>query len=279
MAFIKVYKIYKMQLQNKLDGIIAHKRREVGTNREKYPVALLERRPWFEAPCLSLREHLRRPEGIGLIAEFKRASPSRGTINTQAPVERTTTGYVLAGASALSVLTDQVFFKGSNDNLTTARRANACPILRKDFIVDEYQLIEAKSIGADAVLLLAAVLRPAAIRRLAAQAHTLGLEVVLEIHDAAELEAFHAADIDVLGVNNRDLRSFTVDLNHAFEMVNHLPAAAVRISESGIRQPEDVVALRQAGYDGVLIGETFMRHSRPEQACDAFVRAVKSRQP
>src|SRR6476619_6203205 len=166
-----------------LDTIIAHNRQEIASRRELVPVQLLETSLYFKSQPLSLRKYLLREGGSGLIAEFKRKSPSKGWINQYAPVERTTLGYMQAGAAALSILADAEFFGGKNEDLTTARRFNFCPILRKDFVVDEYQILEAKSIGADAVLLIAAVLTPQEIDSLGRLARSLGLEVLLEVHD------------------------------------------------------------------------------------------------
>jgi indole-3-glycerol phosphate synthase len=183
-----------------------------------------------------------------------------------------------AGASALSILTDTEFFGGKNEDLTTARRFNLCPILRKDFVVDEYQLLEARSIGADAVLLIAAVLEPAEVRRLGHLAKALGLEVLLEVHDRAELVrtldvAIDA--VDLVGVNNRDLRDFSVSLDRSLELAELLPAHLGRVAESGLRNAADIHLLRRAGFDGFLIGETFMRNSRPEKACAALVQQLR----
>jgi indole-3-glycerol phosphate synthase len=183
-----------------------------------------------------------------------------------------------AGASALSVLTDAKFFHGSSDDLKAARKFNYCPILRKDFTVDEYQILEAKSIGADAILLIAAVLSPDEIKRFGAFAHALGLEVLLEVHSGEELaRSLSAADtVDIIGVNNRDLQSFSVSLEISESLASEIPSGMVKISESGIRTAQDVHRLRSAGYHGFLIGEQFMRHSRPEEACRAFVREIRS---
>ena len=261
-----------------LARIVAHKRQEVAERRSLVPEKVLERSQYLDAPTLSLRQYLRRAELSGIIAEFKRRSPSKGWINEFAPVERTTLGYMQAGAAALSVLTDSEFFGGKNEDLTTARRFNLCPILRKDFVVDAYQLLEARSIGADAVLLIASVLTPNEIRELGRQAKALGLEVLLEVHDKAELDrsldlALDA--VDLVGVNNRDLRDFSVSLERSLQLVEHLPVGLGRVAESGLRTAQDIAALRRAGFEGFLIGETFMRHGRPERACAALVQQLR----
>jgi indole-3-glycerol phosphate synthase len=262
-----------------LDQILAHKRLEVAERKTLYPTALLERSLHFAAPVVSLRAYLTRPDALGVIAELKRASPSKGIINQYVSVERTSIGYMQAGASALSVLTDERFFHGSNDDLKAARKFNYCPILRKDFTVDEYQIIEARSIGADAILLIAAALAAADVARLAAFARQLGLEVLLEVHNADELRRSldaAAEDVTVVGVNNRDLQTFSVSLGTSLELAEQIPASTVKISESGISTAADVHRLRKAGFQGFLIGEQFMRHSRPEQACAEFIRSIKT---
>jgi indole-3-glycerol phosphate synthase len=261
-----------------LARIVAHKQQEVAERRDLVPTKLLERSAFLTSPTLSLVSYLRRPELSGIIAEFKRRSPSKGWINEFAPVERTTLGYMQAGASALSILTDTEFFGGKNEDLTTARRFNLCPILRKDFVVDEYQLLEARSIGADAILLIASVLEPQQVRRLGRQAQEMGLEVLLEVHDRVELERTLDAAldaVDLVGVNNRDLRDFSVSLDRSLELVELLPAHLGRVAESGLRTAHDVQLLRRAGFDGFLIGETFMRHSRPEKACATLVQQLR----
>jgi indole-3-glycerol phosphate synthase len=180
-----------------------------------------------------------------------------------------------AGASALSVLTDREFFGGSNDDLTIARKFNFCPILRKDFTVDEYQIIEAKSIGADAILLIAAVLSPFEIRQFAIQAKQLGLEVLLEVHSLEELKRSITDEIDLIGVNNRDLQSFNVSLDVSRDLAAHIPNSFVKVSESGIESPEAIVELKKFGYEGFLMGQNFMQHNRPEEAAKEFVRQLK----
>lgn len=258
-----------------LDTIIAHKRGEVAQRRELVPLKLLETSMYFKSQPLSLRKYLLREGGSGLIAEYKRKSPSKGWINQYAPVERTTLGYMQAGAVALSILTDAEFFGGKNEDLITARRFNFCPILRKDFVVDEYQIIEAKSIGADAVLLIAAVLTPAEIDTLGRLARSLGMEVLLEVHDAEELaRSANAAAVDVIGVNNRNLHDFSLSLDTSMALAEAIPNEFVKISESGISSAAAIGQLREVGYRGFLLGEAFMRHARPEHACAALVQEI-----
>ncbi len=258
-----------------LHQIVAHKRQEVATRRELVPVKLLESSLYFQSQPLSLRRYLLRENGSGLIAEFKRKSPSKGWINQYAPVERTTLGYMQAGAAALSILTDATFFGGKNEDLTTARRFNFCPILRKDFVVDEYQILEAKSIGADAVLLIAAVLAPAEIDALGRLARSLGLEVLLEVHDDAELARSANPDaVDLIGVNNRNLHDFSLSLDTSLALADAIPAEFVKVSESGITSAVAIGQLRAVGYRGFLLGEAFMRHARPEAACAALVQEL-----
>ena len=258
-----------------LQTIVAHKRQEVAARRELVPVKLLETSLYFRSQPLSLRKYLLRENGSGLIAEFKRRSPSKGWINQYAPVERTTLGYMQAGAVALSILTDTEFFGGKNEDLTTARRFNFCPIIRKDFVVHEYQILEAKSIGADAVLLIAAVLTPAEIDTLGRLARSLGLEVLLEVHDAEELARSVNADaVDLIGVNNRNLHDFTLSLDTSMELAAAIPREFVKVSESGISSAKAIGQLREVGYRGFLLGEAFMRHARPERACATLVQEI-----
>ncbi len=258
-----------------LKKIIAHKRQEVEQRKAFYPVALLEQSIFFETPVVSLSRYLRRSDRLGIVAEFKRRSPSKGVINAYADVEQVTIGYMQAGASALSVLTDAHFFGGSNEDLATARKFNYCPILRKDFILSEYQIAEAKSIGADVVLLIAAALQPEETRRLAAFARSLGLEVLLELHRGSELDHLNE-HINVVGINNRNLADFSVDTRTSLSLLPHLPKEMVKISESGLQDPATVAELKMAGFDGFLIGEGFMKHARPELACRQFIKGVES---
>jgi indole-3-glycerol phosphate synthase len=256
---------------NILDQIVEHKRKEVAEQKSLYPVKLLEQSIYFSTPLVSMKKYIQRDDKTGIIAEFKRKSPSKGIINAHASVERTSIGYMQAGASALSVLTDKNFFGGTKDDLLTARKFNFCPIIRKDFTVDEYQILEAKSIGADAILLIAAVLDPAVSKSFTVLAHSLGLEVLLEVHDETELKNNLEVGADMIGVNNRNLKTFEVSTDVSKRLASLMPAGVVTVSESGISSVETILELRQFGYEGFLMGENFMKHSRPEQAALEFM--------
>lgn len=258
---------------NILDKIVGQKQKEVAERKELKPIKLLEQSIFFESPVVSMRKYIQRPDKSGIIAEFKRKSPSKPSINPYAQVESVTMGYMQAGASALSVLTDEHFFGGSSKDLETARKFNYCPILRKDFIIDEYQVLEARSIGADAILLIAEILTKDKVSQLAKFAKTLDLEVLLELHSEDQLSKY-IPEVDLLGVNNRDLKTFTTDIAFSEKLADQLPADAVKVSESGINSATDVSRLKDCGYEGFLIGERFMRHSKPEEACLQFIQQL-----
>ncbi len=258
-----------------LDQIIADKKVEVEQRKSLYPVKLMEQSTYFSGKAVSLKKYIRREDKVGIIAEFKRQSPSKGIINASAKVEKTTIGYMQAGASGLSVLTDSKYFGGKNEDLITARSFNFCPILRKDFIVDEYQIIEAKSIGADVILLIAAALTPEQVKSLGAFAQSLGLEVLLEVHNKEELERSLNPHIDLLGVNNRNLSTFETTIQTSKDLAELIPNDFVKVSESGINDPAVVVDLMSHGFEGFLIGEYFMQKGSPEKACRDFVKQIK----
>lgn len=257
-----------------LNDIIAHKRKEIEEKRSLFPLALLERSIYYQTPTVSLRKYLERPDKQGIIAEFKRRSPSEDNINLYASVEEVSIGYMQAGASALSVLTDSPFFGGKNEDLIEARRFNFCPVLRKDFVVDAYQIYEARSIGADAVLLIAEALSEEEVKAFSRLAKELGLEVLLEVHSADQL-AKVTENVDVLGVNNRNLQTMQVSIHNSLAIVDQLPDGPLPISESGIHSAADLLQLRHAGYKGFLIGTQFMRSSDPARACARFIREVE----
>jgi len=258
-----------------LNEILEHKRKEVDERKSLYPVKLLQQSIYFPTSCVSLKKYLLREDKSGIIAEIKRMSPSKGVINPHVSVERTSIGYMQAGASALSILTDKQFFGGSNDDLTTARKFNFCPILRKDFIIDEYQIVEAKSIGADVILLIAAALEPRKLKELCTFAHSLGLEVLMEVHDDVELNNNLKAGADLIGVNNRNLKTFEVSVEISKRLSELIPDSVVKVSESGIESPEVILDLKNYGYRGFLIGQTFMQNSRPERAAMDFIKELR----
>lgn len=260
---------------NILDEIIRYKAIEVAERKALRSTKQLEQSEHVYHPVISLKASVSRPGATGIIAEFKRKSPSKGVINATAPVEQTTQGYREAGASAVSVLTDAPYFGGSSDDLIAVRSVNNIPILRKDFIVDEYQILEARAMGADAILLIAAALPPKKIRQLAAFAQSINLEVLLEVHTEQELESSTAV-VDLIGVNNRDLKTFTTDLAISKRLAPRIPKEIVRVSESGIEDPNTILELRNYGYQGFLMGQNFMQHEKPEEACRQFITALRN---
>lgn len=253
-----------------LDQIVANKRREVEAMDALIPMSAVEKAA-FEAKYepVSLRRALV-DSATGIIAECKRRSPSKGEIHPAADVRSVVQGYAAGGAAACSVLTDTAYFGGSLADLAVARRAVSLPLLRKDFVVSEYQICQARVCGADAVLLIAAVLSADEIRRFSVTAHALGLEVLLELHGMEELDKY-TADADLVGVNNRDLTTFVTDTAVSLRMAEALPDAVVKVAESGLRTMADVEMLRGAGYSGFLIGETFMKASDPGVALKKFI--------
>lgn len=249
---------------NILDKIIAHKRTEVEAAKAKVSLEQLEQAPLFTRQTISLKNALKAEGASGIISEFKRKSPSKGIINDRLLPEIVTKGYVEAGANGLSVLTDTEFFGGTFDDFAKARAANPyTPMLRKDFMIDEYQLWEAKAIGADVILLIAANLTPAEVRHLGQKAQSLGLEVLLEVHNQEELEQSICEFVDMVGVNNRNLKTFVTSIETSLELAQLIPNDFVKISESGLKNAETIQKLRAAGYQGFLIGESFMTTDDP----------------
>jgi indole-3-glycerol phosphate synthase len=263
---------------NILDKIIVHKQKEVEEKKALYPTRLLEQSIFYSSQPVSLKKYLLREDKSGIIAEIKRKSPSKGLINPYISVERTSIGYMQAGASALSVLTDKDFFGGTNQDLSIARKFNFCPILRKDFIIDEYQIIEAKSIGADAILLIAAVLDKMRLKQLNDFARSLQLEVLIEVHDEEEIQLTENLETDMIGVNNRNLKTFKTDVITSKRLAELIPSNVVKVSESGLDNVDEILDLKKYGYKGFLMGEYFMRHARPEQACREFIQELKRKE-
>ncbi len=257
-----------------LQKIIADKKLEISVVSRHTDIKSLEARDLFSRKINSLSDMLCRSAKTGIIAEFKRKSPSRGLINPGVSLEDVTTGYRLLGAAGLSILTDYKYFGGSDCDLTLARRINDIPILRKEFIISEYQVIEAKAIGADVILLIAAALTRKKIRELASLARSVGLEVLLEIHSEPELSVINEF-INMVGVNNRDLNSLEVDTGISLRLADMIPSDFIKVSESGINSPAVVRELRNAGFNGFLIGEFFMNHADPVEAFARFVSDLK----
>jgi indole-3-glycerol phosphate synthase len=260
---------------NILEKIIGHKKTEVAEAKAAVPVAELEKRAFFTREVFSLKASLGDPRKTGIIAEFKRRSPSKGVINDKVSVVEVTKGYTEAGAACLSVLTDRNFFGGSPADLEAAR-VNAIPILRKDFIIDEYQIVEARAMGADVILLIAACLKPLEVRRLARVADSLGLEVLLEIHSEEELDHI-CEETRIVGVNNRDLKTFTVDIERSIRLSQQMPVDKLLIAESGINRVETIWHMRDSGFHGFLVGEHFMKDQNPAIAFASFVQQLKRR--
>ena len=254
-----------------LDTIVERKKVEVEQAKQRVSLAALQTYPLFPRKCYSLRESILDPQRTGIIAEFKRASPSKGLINGKASVSQVVKGYQAAGASAVSVLTDSDFFQGTLADLTEARQALQIPLLRKEFIIDRYQIAEAKAYGADVILLIAACLSSQEIETLSIYAKSLGLSVLLEVHNEEELNRSIFDSIDAIGVNNRNLKDFTVSLDHSYDLVNKIPDRFIKVSESGISDPATIKDLKKVGYNAFLIGENFMRTASPQEAIQAFV--------
>ncbi len=262
---------------NILDEIVAYKRKEVAENKELYPIKLLERSPYFTAKPVSLKRYLSRDELSGIIAEFKRKSPSKGMINEYADPAKVCLEYMQAGASALSVITDKKYFGGSNQDLITARKNNYCPILRKDFILDEYQVIEARSIGADVILLIAEILTTVELKKLSALAKSLQMEVLFEVHEKESIDKL-PPEATIVGINNRNLKTLEVDVETSYNLSQYLPGGVIRVTESGISSPKVARNLRLAGFSGFLMGERFMRETNPGKACRLFIRKFRKKE-
>jgi indole-3-glycerol phosphate synthase len=253
---------------NVLEKIVLHKRKEVEERKKQEGIKSLERNRFFGRKTYSLKQYLLDATKTGIIAEYKRRSPSKGVINDRDSVESVTRMYMAFGASGISVLTDQEFFGGSLDDLVSARD-NDLPLLRKDFMIDEYQVVEAKSYGADVILLIAACLSPKEVKQLASTAKRLGLEVLLELHDESELKHI-CTEVDLVGINNRNLKSFEVDLEQSVRLAEKIGEDFIRIAESGINDVRNIHYLKQFGFQGFLIGEYFMKQENPGEAFKEF---------
>lgn len=253
---------------NILADIIENKKQELVRRKKEWPLARLEQERLYTRKILSLKKSILDPSKTGVIAEFKRRSPSKGIINNRNSVEAVTKAYAAYGASGISVLTDFKYFGGTPDDLVAARD-NGVPLLRKEFIINEYQVIESRAFGADAILLIAACLSKEEVYHLAKLAHSVGLEILLELHKESELDHINEF-ITLAGINNRNLEDFKVDLHHSVRLSSKLPPGTIKIAESGIQSVKDVHDLKNAGFNGFLIGELFMKQENPMEAFKNF---------
>ena len=255
-----------------LRKIVDYKIIEIKRQKEQVNIDQLLAHKLFKRAPLSLEHAIN--EGSGIIAEFKRASPSKGVIRKNADVKSITSGYEKAGASAISVLTDQEFFRANEHDLPLARQSVNIPILRKEFIIDEYQIYQAKTLGADAILLIAAILTKDKMRSLLTLTHNLGLEAIIEVHNQEELDKL-CGDERIIGVNNRNLDTFDVDIATSIDLSSQL-RAVVKVTESGLNLDTDIASLIEAGFNGFLIGESFMKSEIPEDSCREFVELINT---
>jgi len=258
-----------------LDKIIHDKKIEIKTLSDIVPVSDLEKQKDFTKKCKSLKESIKKSKS-GIICEFKRKSPSNGNINYTSNISDVIKGYEKAGAVGVSILTNKKYFDGSISDINDVKTSIEIPILRKEFVISEYQIIEAKSIGSDSILLIASILSKEQIKNYSSLAKSLGLEVLLEIHSIDELNEVSKYDIDIIGVNNRNLDTLEIDIKNCIEIFKKIPGEFIKISESGISKVESIVKLNKVGYDGFLIGENFMKSSKPEESAYNFIKQVEN---
>ena len=257
-----------------LDNIVAHKRSEVGLKKSQTPISQLEQSPLFSRATYSLKTNLMNSPS-GIIAEHKRKSPSKAVINNSLNLIDVAKGYENAGVSGMSVLTDEKYFGGTLEDLKTARNTCNLPLLRKEFIISEYQIIEAKASGADLILLIAAILTKDEIKSYSELAKSLGMEILLEVHNLEELEKSMMPSLDMIGVNNRNLKTFEVSLDISKSLSEKIPDDFVKVSESGINNVAAIKDLRAYGYQGFLIGENFMKTSNPGNSASQFINELR----
>jgi len=259
---------------NILEKIIERKRIEVEQAKTEISLAELQAKPFFVRTCHSLRDSILDSSKNGIISEYKRASPSKGIINDHSGPAEVAKAYEENNVSAISVLTDHDFFKGSLDDLVSVRNAVNIPVLRKEFIIDPFQITEAKAYGADIILLIAACLSSDEIKQFSAHAKEIGLNVLLEVHNEKELKNNIFDTIDAIGVNNRNLMDFSVSIQHSIDLVNLIPDQFIKVSESGISDPETIKQLKDVGFQAFLIGENFMKTPNPAEAIQEFVKHI-----
>ena len=256
-----------------LDKIVEDKKIEINKLLSNSSISKLENSHLFSRKCISLKESIKN-NNSGIICEFKRRSPSNQNINYISSLSDVVSGYEEAGAAGLSILTNKKYFDGDTQDIIDIRDISNLPILRKEFIISEYQVIEAKSIGSDAILLIASILSEEEIIGYSSLAKSIGLEVLLEIHSEDELYKISGDDIDIVGVNNRNLDTLEIDLNNSIELYGKIPSKFVKISESGISEVESILKLKEVGYNGFLIGEKFMKTNNPMESAYDFIKKI-----
>jgi len=258
-----------------LDKIVEEKKIEINKLLSNSSISKLENSHLFSRKCISLKESIKN-NNSGIICEFKRRSPSNQNINYISSLSDVVSGYEEAGAAGLSILTNKKYFDGDTQDIIDIRDISNLPILRKEFIISEYQVIEAKSIGSDAILLIASILSEEEIIGYSSLAKSIGLEVLLEIHSEDELYKISGDDIDIVGVNNRNLDTLEIDLNNSIELYGKIPSKFVKISESGISEVESILKLKELGYNGFLIGEKFMKTNNPMESAYDFIKKIEN---
>ena len=258
-----------------LDRIIADKKNEISIRKKLFPISYFEKSPIFEKTTISLFANLKNSNS-GIIAEHKRRSPSKQNINNSLSIIDVVKGYESSGACGISILTDGKYFGGSLEDLNIAKASSKLPILRKDFIISEYQIVEAKAHGADLILLIASILTRKEIKNLSIFAKSLSLEVLLEVHDINEINKAIMPSLDFLGVNNRNLKTFEVNLNTSRELADKIPDDFIKVSESGINNSQSIIDLKTYGYKGFLIGENFMKTKNPGKSATQFIKKIEN---
>jgi len=258
-----------------LDNIISDKKIEIETLSKIVSISDLEKQKDFTKQSKSLKESIKKSKS-GIICEFKRKSPSNEKINYKSNISEVINGYEKAGAVGVSILTNKKYFDGSISDINEVKNNVDIPILRKEFIISEYQIIESKSIGADAILLIASILDKEEIKNYSSLAKSLGLEVLLEIHSIEEFNKISNTDIDIIGVNNRNLDTLDIDIENSIEMFEYIPSEFIKISESGISKVDSIIKLIKVGYDGFLIGENFMKTDDPFESAYNFIKEVEN---
>ena len=258
-----------------LDNIISDKKIEIETLSKIVSISDLEKQKDFTKQSKSLKESIKKSKS-GIICEFKRKSPSNEKINYKSNISEVINGYEKAGAVGVSILTNKKYFDGSISDINEVKNNVDIPILRKEFIISEYQIIESKSIGADAILLIASILDKEEIKNYSSLAKSLGLEVLLEIHSIEEFNKISNTDADIIGVNNRNLDTLDIDIENSIEMFEYIPSEFIKISESGISKVDSIIKLIKVGYDGFLIGENFMKTSKPGESAYDLIKKVEN---